>query len=92
MREGVTAMNAETATAVKGWFRTIEWMEGVIPVEYHGHGGDLALKVLFPLAELDFLMAGLSNWGVGTYPLTNGADGPFGEVVDGEEFIIAFLA
>ena len=84
-------MNAETATAVKGWLQTIEWMEGVMPVEYHSLGGDTVLKVLFPLAELDFVMAGLSNWGVGTYPLTNGTDGPFGEVVDGEEYIIALL-
>ena len=85
-------MNAETAESVRGWLKTIEWMEGVTPVEYQGLGGDIVLKVLFPLAELDFLMAGLSNWDVGTYPLTNGTDGPFGEVVDGEEYVIAFLA
>jgi hypothetical protein len=85
-------MNVETAAAVRGWLETLEIMEGVTPVEYHGFGGDVVLKVLFPLGELDFVMAGLSNWGVGTFPLTNGSDGPFGEVVDGEELIIAFLA
>lgn len=85
-------MNQETVEAVRGWLQTLEFMEGATPVEYTGFGGDVVLKVLFPLSELDFVMAGLTNWGVGTYPLTNGSDGPFGEVVDGEELIIAFLA
>jgi len=85
-------MNAENAATVRGWLQTLDWMKGVAPVEYVDSRGDISMKVLFPLAELDFVMAGLSNWGVGTYPLTNGTDGPFGEVLDGAEYVVAFLA
>jgi len=85
-------MNAESAATVRGWLQTLEWMKGVTPAEYTGAGGDIVFKILFPLTELDFLVAGLSSWGVGTYPMTNGTDGPFGEVLDGAEYIVAFLA